>query len=332
MPCFLWRAWHFPLTKLFINKQLWGIPDIMEKIVKLKDIDVRELVLESIRRLIIESQGINDELEEKASTMAAYIRNNILASPVEYDKRRKQNYHLLSYSHDFEGKKFSWTIIGYIYPDDSAFENDINVRFSEGMSSSDGRDIFFGWITFPMTEKGWFSYGEVADSIYHEMLHLLKAKKIGKESGNKEFIAITNNQYNAATGLGKDIALICYMSREDEQDAFINGLYGKLKEEFLQKRNMNVGEIFYDSELCRKIADVKCAIENLRQASMEEVNGCLKIYNTKATRLTYKKLMNLGKNALIRLKQKTARMLNHYNNYLYKKGFRPNPPKNILDY
>lgn len=95
---------------------------------------------------------------------------------------------------------------------------------------------------------------------------------------------------------------------------------------------MNVGEIFYDSELCRKIADVKSAIENLRQASMEEVNGYLKLYNTETTRLTYKKLTNLGKATLIRLKKKTVRMLNHYNNYLYKKGFRPNPPKNILDY
>ena len=63
---------------------------------------------------------------------------------------------------------------------------------------------------------------------------------------------------------------------------------------FLAVVIMNVGEIFYDSELCRKIADVKSAIENLRQASMEEVNGYLKLYNTETTRLTYKKLMNLG--------------------------------------
>ena len=67
----------------------------------------------------MESQGISDEMEEKASSMVAYIRHNILASPLEYDKRRKQNYHLLSYSHDFEGKNFSWTIIGYIYPGQS---------------------------------------------------------------------------------------------------------------------------------------------------------------------------------------------------------------------
>lgn len=304
----------------------------MQKTIKLTEGDIREMVLESVRKILNESYGINDDMEIAASALATYIRKNILKSPIEYDSKRQMNYHLLSYEHEFEGKKFSWMIIGYIYPDSDNLEDNVDIQFSEGAATSDGVCIFFGRIRFSMTEKGWFNYGEVADSVYHEMLHLLKAKKMGKESVNQEFNGITGTQYNTTTGLAKDIAVICYMSREDEQDAYINGLYGKLKEEFLEHHNLNVGNIFYDSELCKKIGEVKTALDNLSRTPLETVNEYLKPYNTGNSSLTYKKLMNLGKNTLTRLNQKTSRMLKHYHQFLYNKGLHASPPKNILDF
>lgn len=304
----------------------------MQKKIKLTEDDIRKMVLESVRKILNESYGINDDMENAASALATYIRKNIMKSPIEYDHRAQMNYHLLSYDHEFEGKKFSWTIIGYIYPNSDNLEDNVNVQFSEGTSTSDGTCIFWGKIYFSMTERGWFNYGEVADSIYHEMLHLLKAKKMGKEPADQKFIGIANQQYNKNSGIEKDIAVICYMSREDEQDAFINGLYGKLKEEFLQHFNINASDIFYNSELCKKICEVKTALDNLSQTPIDKINECLKVYNTNTTSLTYKKLMNLGRNTLARLNQKTARMFKHYENYMYSKGFRANPPKNIFDY
>lgn len=303
----------------------------MRNTIKVTEKDIRSMVFESVRKILNESYGINDDMENAASGLTAYIRKNILKSPIEYDSKRQMNYHLLSYEHEFEGKKFSWMIIGYIYPDSDNLEDNVGIQFSDGTSTSDGVCIFLGRIRFSMTERGWFNYGEVADSVYHEMLHLLKAKKMNKEPGNQDFNAITGIQYNTTTGLAKDIAVICYMSREDEQDAYVNGLYGKLKEEFLEKRNMSVGNIFYCSELCQKIGEVKTALDNLSRTPLETVNEYLKAYNKDMSSLTYKKLMNLGKNALTRLSQKTARMLKHYEMYLYRKGLHTNPPRNILD-
>lgn len=304
----------------------------MEKTIRVTKSDFREMVLETIKRLLNESYGINDEMENAASALATYIRENILKSPIEYDSRTKMNYHLLSYDHEFEGKKFSWTFIGYIYPDSENLKDNVDIQFSDGASTSDGTRLFWGKVYFSMTEKGWFNYGEVADSIYHEMLHLFKAKKMGKEPTNQEFIGISNRQYNMTSGIEKDIAVICYMSREDEQDAFINGLYGKLKEEFLEHFNINASDIFYNSELCKKISEVKAALNNLSQTPIEKINDYLKVYNTNKSSLTYKKLMNLGRNTLIRLNQKTARMFKHYERFMYSKGFHANPPKNIFDY
>lgn len=304
----------------------------MQKAIKVTESDIREMVIETIKRLMNESYGINDEMENAATALATYIRDNILKSPIEYDSRSQMNYHLLSYEHEFEGKKFNWGIIGYIYPNSENLEDNVDIQFSDGASTSDGDRMFFGRIRFSMTERGWFNYGEVADSVYHEMLHLFKSKKMGKESGNQEFNAITSTQYNSTTGLAKDIAVICYMSREDEQDAFINGLYGKLKEEFLGHFNINASDIFYNSELCKKIGEVKTALNNLSQTPIEKINEYLKVYNTNKNSLTYKKLMNLGRNTLSRLSQKTARMFKHYEKFMYSKGFHANPPKNIFDY
>lgn len=273
----------------------------MERSIKVTEHDIRIMVLEAIKRLINESYGINDEMENKASALVAFIQKNIMKAPVEYDPRTQLNYRLLSYDHEFEEKKFSWTIIGYIYPDTENLEDNVDIQFSDGASTSDGSRMFFGWICFSMTEEGWFNYGEVADSIYHEMLQLFKAKEIGKESSDQEFNAITGMRYNTSTGLPKDIAVICYMPREDEQDAYINGLYGKIKEEFLEHQNINVGNIFYNSELCKKISEIKMALDNLSQSPIEK----LAPYNTGKSSLTHKKIMNLGKKSITKIESKS---------------------------
>ena len=215
----------------------------MKEIIRLNEEQLRKMVNESIKKKIMETMGINDEMESESSSLVHFIQKNIRKAPIEYDEDLNQNYHILTYDHQFENKKFHWTIIGYIYPDDDNFKDNHDVQISEGRSSSNGRDIFFGWIYFSMTEDGWFNFAEVSDSVYHEMLHLLKTKKAKKYTGNLNFINASNKQYNTTEGIEKDIAVICYMSREDEQDAFINGLYGILKEEFLYHQNINVVQI-----------------------------------------------------------------------------------------
>lgn len=305
----------------------------MKEIIRLNEEQLREMVNESLRKKIMETMGINDEMELAASDLCRFIQKNIKKSPIEYDEEIKQNYHILSYDHQFDDKKFHWTIVGYIYPDDVInFEKCAEVQISEARSASDGKAIFFGWVYFSMNEDGWFSYPEVCDSVYHEMLHLLKAKKAEKYTGNLTFINTSNKQYNTTNGIEKDIAAICYMSREDEQDAFINGLYGMLKEEFLYHQNINVVQIFNKSPLCQKIKEVKSALNNLSQLSAIDISEYLKPYNTKETNLSYKKLMNLGKNTLRRLIKKTVLMLNHYRDYIYTYNYRSNPPRDILNF
>lgn len=304
----------------------------MKEIIRLNEEQLRKIINESIKKKIMETMGINDTLEFEARGLVRYIQNNIKKSPIEYDEQLKQNYHLLSYKHQFENKTFHWTIIGYIYPNDVDIDNNADVQISEAKSSSDGTSIFLGWVYFSMNEDGSFSYPEVCDSVYHEMLYLLKCKKAKKYVGNLDFINITNKQYNTTEGIEKDIAVICYMSREDEQDAFINGLYGILKEEFLYHQNINVVQIFNKSPLYQKIKELKSALNNLSQLSAIDIAEYLKPYKTKETNLTYKKLMNLGKNTLKRLNKKTVLMLNHYRDYMYTYNFRSNPPRDILNF
>lgn len=305
---------------------------MIKEMIKLNEKDLRKMINESLKKAILEAMGINDELEQLANSLAFFIQKNIKNSPIKHDDFLNQDYHLLSYSHPFEDKTFTWSIIGYIYPNDVNVDKNPNVQISEGESSSDGKSIYFGWIYFSMNEDGWFSYAEVCDSVYHEMLHLLKAKKAGKYVGNQDFIAIVNQQYRNSDDIDYDIASICYMSREDEQDAYINGLYGMLKEEFLEHQNINVLQIFNNSPLYIKIKEIKRALNNLSQLSLEEINEHLKIYNTETTNLTYKKLRNFGKQSLKRIAEKTALILKHYRKLLYNYGYRSNPPRDVLNF
>lgn len=59
----------------------------MQKKIKLTEDDIRKMVLESVRKILNESYGINDDMENAASALATYIRKNIMKSPIEYDHR-----------------------------------------------------------------------------------------------------------------------------------------------------------------------------------------------------------------------------------------------------
>lgn len=59
----------------------------MQKKIKLTEDDIRKMVLESVRKILNESYGINDDMENAASALATYIRKNIMKSSIEYDHR-----------------------------------------------------------------------------------------------------------------------------------------------------------------------------------------------------------------------------------------------------
>ena len=78
----------------------------MKEIIRLNEEQLRKMVNESIKKKIIETMGINDEMESESSSLVHFIQKNIRKAPIEYDEDLNQNYHILTYDHQFENKKF----------------------------------------------------------------------------------------------------------------------------------------------------------------------------------------------------------------------------------
>lgn len=284
-----------------------------------------EMVMKSMR-LIKESMGINDELEAYVDNMVSFVRNNIQKSPTIYNKDFKEFYKSLTYEGKLEDKTFKWNIIATIYPDEKYFR-DIP---SEGKTHSDGRRVFWGWIYFPITTDGWFDLNDLADTIYHETLHLLKRMKSKKTYKNETFIAIANNKYQTTTGLEKDIAVICYLGNGEEQDAYVNGLYGALKAD-LSNGKLNVRDTFKNSAVFTKLKELEKAILSIESAPEEDVNACIKVYENSEVRLTKQRLIDIGKIAVKRLYKKTNLIFNRFRMYMARYGYNSNPPRDVIN-
>lgn len=284
--------------------------------------DLRNIVMESLRKILSESMGINEEMEDEVWKMMKYIRENIQNSEEGIDGITDRKCRNLSYTNKIDGKTIRWSVRAIIYSEEEIDKE--NIFPSEGYSSSDGNRLFCGWIRFSMSESGWYNNAEVADSIFHEMLHLLKYIKSGTEAKNKEFIAKTNNQYQESSGLEKSIATICYMSNGEEQDAFVNGFYGYLKQNFYEKMRIEIRAEFEESELFQKVIELKKAIEEVQIANPKEIE--------KYTNIERKKLVKLGQNSIKRLNEKTALILRHFTMFLARNNFESKCPFNILDF
>ena len=299
--------------------------NMAKKKIVLTEERLREIIKKSIRAIIEESMGINEPMEQEVWKMTKFIRGNISkAESMDYHESGRK-YKRLSYKHEYEGKEFLWTISAVIYSDKEISEG--KTIPCDAFSSSEGVNIFFGWITFPISEKGWYNVAEVADSIFHEMLHLLKSKKYGNRAKWEDFVAQSNKDYNEGEGLTKAVGTICYLSNTDEQDAFANGFYGQLKADFYEEQSFDINDGYMKSELYLKTKELRKAIIEVENADEEELKKCLQPYNG----LSKTKLLSLGRRAVKRIEKKTALIMNHFEMFLWRMGFHSTKPYKIIN-
>ena len=291
---------------------------------------LKEIIIKTMRKVIHESMGVNDEMELFVDRMIPKIQELIRKAPIEYDDKLKVNYKLVSYSDNLYGKEFSWTVRAFVYPNDTDLRNDSSVIQGWGQASSDGDRIYMGWVNFPMTKDGWFDANAVADTVYHETLHLLKRLKTKKLQPHFNFTAIANWEYQVATGLAKDVAVICYLCDGEEQDAYVNGLYGQLKGNYF-KMDIDVRRAFENSEVFQKMKEIEAAIVRIREASDEDLNACISKYEKGEVKLTRAKLLKMGRNALTRLYKKTNLVFNRFRSFMHRYRFESNPPMDVIN-
>ena len=285
---------------------------------------LKNIIIEAIKRILSEDHTINNSVEDAADWTIKYIKDNIFKQEVQQDETG--NYYSLSVSTELENIKVQWSVRANIVKDKDEYSRlkEVNSEMSEGRSYSDGRYLFFGWIEFYVVDN-WLSALEVSDTIYHELTHLLKSLKAKKYIGNEKLNSITNTEYNSKSGLEKVVAAIMYLSREDEQDAYINGLYAQLKQNFYNG-DLDIRKAFVNSALYGKLMEVQNSENEIRSnIGTKELGEIISRWNTNQTFLTKRKLLSLAENIYPRMERKLASMFKHFQQLLLKNGMKINP-------
>lgn len=302
--------------------------------------DIKNIIKESVNTILNETRGVNDELEAAADLLVRNISANITKSEIHHDKYSGLDFYFMDTTITLYGQKTSWLIKAYIFPETDKYDDVIQEYpwINDCQSTSDGEAIFWGRVSFPIIGK-WIPKFQLSDGIYHEMLHLLKSMKAKKNVGNEIFNAKAADTYYKGNELEKDLGLVAYISREDEQDAYVNGLYGQMKAEFLNNQNIDIRDAFYESDLYKKYVELCQAEERLLNVrGTDELSALINKWNIKdenGNYVTYwneKKVFNLIKQAKQRLEKKTALVIRRFESQLYKyMGLKTRCPNNLFN-
>lgn len=176
-------------------------------------------------------------------------------------------------------------------------------------------------------ERGSLSLGDLHDSIQHELTHILKGIKCyGKDKKYRpsaRYVFNTANAfYQSKNTFEKIIGCVFYMGLEDEQDAYINGLYAKIKEGL--PKGFTPSEVIKDSALYDKVIELINIKDNIDSyfANDEFIEALdnfkmMSNYKNELTKETFIKKIN---HTLQRIKTKYLNMVKAYKKYITRSG------------
>lgn len=302
----------------------------MDQIIEITKQELMDLITENVKRisLISEENTINREVEVKSEEICNKIEKLKIYKECnlaqETEKYKKYTY---SFSDSFCNKNVSWsfTFIDYKNDDDYKTEIENNNQYSEGRSASSGRNGNI-WISVNCC-NGWINYSELYDTIIHELNHIYKAFSAKKYLGNLSFNSLAQMFYNSTEEYEHKIGCVLYMMMEDEQDCFINGLYAQFTTQ-LPIYDDDFYRIIENSSfynIIEGLGDLKKNYNNYitDQNFINAINKCSQIANKYNLKMSLKILRRHIETTTSRIQEKYNNMLNHYFEYLGKRGYKP---------
>lgn len=269
--------------------------------------------------LLSEENSINGEVDKEASEVFNFIIN-YKYSPNEITHRdEEKTIYEISFKRTFMGCVIDYYIQYFVYNDGECHDMDC---YSIPMSNK------FASIHIEYDrERGFLSLGELHDSIQHELTHVFKGIKgfeNNKDYGSKTlYIANAANYfYCSKNKYMKAIGCVFYMGMNDEQDAYINGMYAAIKESL--PKGVSPDEIVRRSQLYDKVIELINIRDNIdAYFSNSEFIEALKMfkntskYKNGLTKETFLKKIN---HTLVRIKEKYLNMIKAYQKYITRSG------------
>ena len=264
---------------------------------------MNKLLIERINKIIVETQGINDELDLFAYGVTKKIEKKVGKTDVEHSQFGYDYYD--GFLNDvFNGSNITvYYTIAYFVNDEeyNAYLNK-HGEFHNGfykMGSKLNIKICL------VVVAGKYDYGEFYDSIHHEMEHLFQTKMMGKDFGGDELNAFVKNNIRSNNVYDRILAETIYATRRAEQNAMVNGMWDYVKNKVENGSAFDVDKYIIESEACiwlNKLYENYNFIKN----SKENPEFIKAISDYKKFDINYGRLLYITKTGIKRFEEKIA--------------------------
>lgn len=291
-----------------------------QQVIMMEKIDKEySLLLEistDINKAINEELGIADEVKNASD----FIKNEIIS------KLNQENKNIIadgvsSKKINFSEKVFNKTIhfqIGYYnFKDKIYYQKYIN-KYGDFEGSSVSNDGKFNYIQINFYSiSGYIDNKNLSDTIQHELEHIFQQVKAKKSFGGQQLYNYSFQFLNTNNLNDRALAIIVYMSRQSEIDAFINGLYGFLKN---GHKLLGSREDIKESPIYQQLVNLKWAkkyiIDNINNIELQQA---IAVYQNNYD-INYNKFLKLADYAIDNVNQKIGRVIIKYKNDCLKEG------------
>ena len=281
---------------------------------------IRETVTREIQSVLFnEDNSINKEVDEEAKEVYDIICDHKYTEDERVNDDICDEVYQITLKREFLGKKMLYIFRYYVFNDDKRHNLDCGCSVIDKY----GGTVYINYDLecCPM------SYGDLHDSIQHELTHILKLMmSFGKNPKyrplTRNIVSAINAFYASSNEYEKAIGCVFYMGLNDEQDAYINGLYASIKEGLLN--GVQPCDIVKQSPLYQKVRELIEIRSKLDSYfSNEEFLKAIALfkqyskYKNGLTKETFLKKINY---TLERIKKKFFNMLKAYQKFMTRGG------------
>lgn len=243
---------------------------------RMTDFQLTEIIKKTVNSILKEELDINDAVDKMNDEIRRKIISEWRGLPRE-NVRDGLTKSCGSFEYDIFGTVFTVNYTVFNYRDEYA-------AMSGGEKYGANVKIIDKVIELSVVAiSGYIDERYLSGSLQHEIEHWFQRKNSGKPLLAKSKVydlAVENLGSNGHNGWDGTLANVIYYSRNEEQDAFVNGLYGTLK-------NMAYGYDFKDliekSEIFRAIGFMNAVGKEMREHFYDDdfKDACEMVYGKK---------------------------------------------------
>ena len=267
--------------------------------------NTKQLLIERVNKIIRETSGINDELDWNIYSISKEIINSFKKQKdFSYDNNLK--YKSITIEKTIVEKPFTIQAIAVYFDNDEEYNSYIQKYggFQNGFVKL-GKTYYVKVFLIVINDIP--KLDDFYDSIYHEAEHAFQTVKMKKDFGGDDLNAFIKTKLYSNNVYERKIAEIIYGTRQNEQDAMVNGMWGYIKNNLENDEtfNISIDKYILNSEastwLMKLYQNYSFIIKNKNNPDFIKALSEYKMFS-----INYRRLVSITKYGIKRLENKIA--------------------------